>query len=289
MALAGLLKHGKGRRKVYVFHERLHPIYQWILRRWLWGSSLDLVLARLCASHGIHNLPHHFSPAILLRLLVSHWIPEGEFIYLDADVLIQSDLETLDRICLDDALLAASPRHQGRTHLPGRNSAELLETFSGRPYFATGLLLINARRFESQQVGERCLRMIAGSGFDYPDQDALNLICQQQPWISLPEGVSVEIDDQPMAESQPRTTVPGLRPSDPAIVLQLAGAEKPWHLFNRHPLRKEFGDVLRTTPLALLPCGFSDIRWRSLGSRWRRWLMRQILIRFAREGGGNRS
>ena len=289
VALAGLKRYGTARRKIYLFYEHLHPIYRWTLKRWLQTSNLELVCHKLCTSHKIDQLPHHFTTAILLRLMVSKWIKESEYIYLDADVIILSGLESMDRFHLGDILLAASPRPLGRTHLPGKNLSEMRQKFSGRPYFATGLLLINRCRFEAEKVGERCLRILAKGGFDYPDQDALNLVCQELSWISLPQGVSVEVDDRPRAENQFCTAAQRVGVSAPCVVLQLAGSEKPWHFFNRHPLRKEFADVLRTTPLAWLPYGISDIRWRSLGSRGRRWLMRRILAGFAGGEDDNRS
>ena len=277
VALAGLLNHSKYPRKVYIGYEYLHPIYRWMLRRWLFSSSIDLVLLRIRVSHGIQELPHHFTPAVLLRLCVSNSIKESEFIYLDADVLIKNDLEKLDQIFLDDALLAASPRPEGRTHIPN-GVTKYLEQFSGKPYFATGLLLINTRRFESQQVGKQCLKMISERSFDYPDQDALNLVCQEQPWKPLPRGLSLEIDDRPLPPGQWVKEGKERKHDveDQAIVLQLAGSEKPWHLWNRHPLRQEFREVLRQTPFSYLPCGLSDIRWRSLLSRCQRWLVRSL-------------
>jgi len=122
--------------------------------------------------------------------------------------------------------------------------------------------VIDRLRFLQERIGERCLELIGTHGFEFPDQDALNLVCHH--WSRLPAQFNHEI---------PYGTPAPALPAGGAGVLHVVGSEKPWHLFNRHPCHPLFSRLLRQTPFALLPIGPADIRWRSLASRLRQRLL----------------
>lgn len=276
VALAGLKRHARGgsARKVYIFHEGINPIYKAMLRHWLRNSPLKLEIICRTLKRPIQPLPHHFSRAILLRLSVAEMVSEPEFIYLDADIFVNSDYSIIDKISLDKAILAAAPR------LRPRPLHQWRRFHTGHPenliYYASGMLLIHGPRFIAERIGERCLELIQQEQLEYPDQDALNLICPREAWRNLPAGLSVEVSDVGLddADTSDRKSTPAqASTSSSGIFLQLAGAEKPWHLWSRHPLRDRFRKELSTTPFRLLPCGPDDIRWRSLLSRLRKRLV----------------
>lgn len=265
VALRGLMDNSRSPRRVYVFHEGLHPLFRAMLRRWLRCSNIDLQIIKIRNHHRIRPIPHHFSRAILLRLLIASRIRESEFLYLDSDVIIRDDLSAIDAIRLDDALIMASPHPQEKCS-SGRHPSP-----SSATSYASGLLVINRQRFTAERIGERCLELIRRSRFDYPDQEALNQICGSHHWKALPEGLNLEVADT--EEAWTRLNTAGTATENEAVILQLAGSEKPWHLLNCHPYRREFQSLLRRTPFRLLPYSLSDTRWRSLASRGRRRLV----------------
>lgn len=249
VALASLDERCRSRRPVIVVHECLHPLHRWILTWRYRQSNLDLHFLRLRLPPLRWQRSHHFSRAILLRLVVAPLIEAPAFIYVDADVLFTGDPCRLDRIDLQEATLAAVPWPHPRD-LSASGHGVLSR------YFASGMLMIDRSRFLAERIGECCLELIGRHHFEFPDQDALNLCCAS--WRALPEHFSRTIPDQgEMLLEEP----------DGALLLQFAGAEKPWHPFNRHPCRLLFRRWLRRTPYRFFPPGWSDLRWRSLGSR----------------------
>lgn len=300
VALAGLKRHAgspgattnrRSRRKIYLFHEGLNPLYRVMLIRWLAGSPLALSIVRMRARHSVRRLPHHFSRAILLRLSVAEHISEPEFVYLDADVLVNGEYSLIDAFQLDGAILAASPRQAPPSYLL-KGDQPIHPPTPARTYYASGMLVIDGRRFSAERIGERCLELVGRERLEFPDQDALNLICPPEAWVPLPARLSVEVSDQSRDEAETgrmtataAVTASAPDPDNPGgIFLQLAGAEKPWHLWNRHPLRNRFHQELRGTPFHLMPCGPEDIRWRSLLSRLRRRMLTLIGISPAEKG-----
>jgi lipopolysaccharide biosynthesis glycosyltransferase len=213
---------------------------------------------RLPLPAGHRRQPHHFSPAILLRLALATVIEAPIFVYVDADVLFTGDPAALDRIDLQASTLAAAAWPQPRD-LRASGHGVLPR------YFASSLLVIDRARFLAEGTGERCLELIARHRFDFPDQDALNLCCGA--WQALPEGLCREVPDQGAALSQ-----------DPVgpLLLQFSGSEKPWHPFSRHPCRRLFRRHLSRTPYRFFPPGLGDLRWRSLGSRLRQRLLGSV-------------
>jgi lipopolysaccharide biosynthesis glycosyltransferase len=261
VALASLDQCCRSRRPVIVVHECLHPLHRWILARRHRQSHLDLRFVRLRLPAVRPQLSHHFSSAILLRLIAAPLIDAPVFIYVDADVLFAGDPCDLDRIDLQETTLAA---------VPWRHPRDLSASGHGvlSPYFASGMLVIDRSRFLAERIGECCLELIGRHRFDFPDQDALNLCCTS--WQALPQHFSRTSQDQGELL---------LEEPDATLLLQFAGAEKPWHPFNRHPYRVLFRRWLRRTPYRFFPPGWSDLRWRSLGSRLAQRLLGGSLLR----------
>lgn len=255
VALASLERQCRADRVVVVAHDGLHPLHRWLLARRFGRSRLHLRFLRLPLPAERRRQPHHFSPAILLRLALAKVIEAPSFVYVDADVLFTGDPAALDHLDLGGSTLAAAAWSQSR---------DLRATGHGvlPRYFASSLLVIDRARFLAEGTGERALALIARHRFDFPDQDALNLCCGA--WQALPEEWCLEMPDQGRALAA--------EPVGP-LLLQFSGSEKPWHPFSRHPCRRIFHRHLRRTPYRFFPPGPADLRWRSLGSRLRQRLL----------------
>jgi lipopolysaccharide biosynthesis glycosyltransferase len=258
VALESLRRCGTHPRQIVVVHHRLARRHRRRLSNWLAGSHLQLRFLALTPPSLGRALPHHFTPATLLRLVMVEHLPFEEMIYVDADVIFCGPLDPLDQLDLGGVSLVASVR-------PG--SRDLRQHGFGivNTYFSSSLLLINRRNFLEEGLGRRSLELLASQPFEFPDQDALNLCCRS--WRPLPAGLSVELEPQgPALNGLPEA----------AVLLQLAGADKPWHPLNSHPARLLFDAHLRATPYRWALPGPADCRWRSLASRLRQRLIRSF-------------
>lgn len=237
------------KRKVIIVHENLSIVHQKKLQNWLNDSFLDLEF--VCINSGLSdlNLPHHFTTASLLRLIMIKYLPYPEVIYIDADALVCGDFTVIDNIRLDKYILAACIRK-----LP-RDLTEygFCKIFN---YFESGFLIINCERFLFEEIDKKSIELIKLHDFDYPDQDALNVCCLN--WLELPTSLILSL----ATIGDPVKIIPKY-----TVVFQFPGSNKPWHPFNNHPARKLFADHLYKTPYKFSPPGLGDFRVRSLIAR----------------------
>jgi lipopolysaccharide biosynthesis glycosyltransferase len=113
-----------------------------------------------------------FSRSIYTRLVLQRFIaPETErVLYLDADTIVQDDIGPLWRADLGAATLGVV-----RDHF--RLDLERIDFAPGKPYFNSGVLLIDMARWRQRDCEGRVLELLARRGRDLPwmDQDALNI------------------------------------------------------------------------------------------------------------------
>lgn len=117
----------------------------------------------------------------LLRLLLPQLIPHNveRFIYLDGDMLVQSDLEELMRIDLKDNIIAACRDFQYPT-IGAARSANIMQQLGAQPdapYFNAGLYVADMVAWRRDNVTSKTLEILKkhGQNLSHSDQDALNL------------------------------------------------------------------------------------------------------------------
>jgi lipopolysaccharide biosynthesis glycosyltransferase len=255
VALESLRRTCSQPRTVVVVHDGLGPRHQQRLSRWLAGSRLELDFLEIAAPLRNKWLPHHFTPASLLRLVMVEQLPFEEMIYVDSDVIFLRDPSVLDEVNLGEASLAGVPWQFARDLRP--NGFGVIE-----PYFASSLLIVDRMRFLGDQIGQCCVGLIEAHAFEFPDQDALNLCCGA--WRVLERSLCVELN--PLGSRLPQL-------SEEVVLLQLSGADKPWHLMSGHPAAALWKSYLAVTPYRNAMPGMGDLRWRGVASRLRQRLL----------------
>ena len=96
-------------------------------------------------------------------------------IYLDCDIIVRQDLDTLwEEIKLGDNYLAAVYE----AAIEGQ--AERFQALGCDPskYFNSGFLLMNLEQMRKEKVSEKLLEACRVPYLEFPDQDALNQVCQ---------------------------------------------------------------------------------------------------------------
>ena len=124
---------------------------------------------------GIYTDPR-YTEAASFRLLLPELLPEHEkVVYIDCDVIVRQDIGRLFR-----------ETHLGDNWLgvvfeaPIEQQAERFRALGCDPmrYFNSGFLLMNLARMREEKVSEKLLEACRVPYLEFPDQDALNQVCQ---------------------------------------------------------------------------------------------------------------
>ena len=117
-----------------------------------------------------------YTEAASLRLLLPELLPELErILYLDCDIVVRQDLAQLwENTRLADNYLA------GVYEAAIEGQAERFRALGCDPaqYFNSGFLLMNLAQMREEKVSEKLLEACRVPYLEFPDQDALNQVCQ---------------------------------------------------------------------------------------------------------------
>lgn len=173
----------------------------------------------------------HLSESTYSRLFLEELIPVtfDKCLYLDVDLLINSDLNELLSIEFEQTLMALPYEA-----IPTSNS--IFEP--GTKYFNAGVMLIDMQKWRKEQVLKKCLHMVSQYGpFEYADQDVLNLVMVNK-WQPLGQTFNYLFPP-------PTSSAKLKRPQ----IVHFAGSGKPWNRANGG----SFGRQWRKTHRQLFP------------------------------------
>lgn len=195
----------------------------------------------------------HYSPAMYLRLLMPSVLAPAtdRFLYLDSDILCLGRLDALAALDLGGRAVAAVP------DIPATAAerARSLPLPHGR-YFNSGVLWIDAARWNSERISERALDALAadsGRGrFTLMDQDALNVVVDGD-FTELDPAWNRICDLGRMSGEPPADTV----------FLHYTGLIKPWRQSGRSSLGRPWRELAAQSPWAgealLAPAGYQEL------------------------------
>ena len=119
-----------------------------------------------------------YSEAASYRLLLPELLPGyDKILYLDCDIIVRQDMGAL--FCntnLNNNYLAAV------SEAPIEDQAERIKVLGCVPgqYFNSGVLLMNLKQMREDNVSSRLLKACEKDFMEFPDQDALNLVCLER-------------------------------------------------------------------------------------------------------------
>ena len=124
---------------------------------------------------GIYTDPR-YTEAASFRLLLPELLPEyDKIIYLDCDIIVRQDIGRLyaDTDLGDNWLGVVF-------EAPIEKQAERFRALGCDPdrYFNSGFLVMNLKQMREERVSERLLEACRVPYLEFPDQDALNQVCQ---------------------------------------------------------------------------------------------------------------
>lgn len=202
--------------------------------------------------------PGHISVATYFRLFGPDKIAANKILYLDVDIVVQTDISPLLDIELDNNLIAAAP---------DRSLSSEYRAFLGigedEPYLNTGILVLNAALWRDEGVLDELTAVYVANpeGFPWADQDLLNIglagrkTVLNRKWNFL-YGNAI-IGEVNVADFDP-VTFDG--------IFHYNTAEKPWHWWSQQPFRALYQSYAARAPMRMpepiLPHSRDQFRWQ---------------------------
>lgn len=240
---------GSGGVTVHVLHPGLDEVVQERIADPLSTIEISWIAVDEQMVHGAHYSTF-LSRGSLYRLLLGDLLPPDvhRVLYLDADTLIVDSLRSVYGTNLEGRVVGAvrdssAPWAAGPLGPPWRELG--LEPSS--PYFNSGVLLIDVGRWRTESVGQKCLDLLRRVSPRWGDQDALNVVFNEQ-WHELPRRYNLQTPDltgDTPAWALWRADVEAAI-SMPAII-HYTGRDKPWDYGTAHPRAVEWLEWLDRT------------------------------------------
>lgn len=167
----------------------------------------------------------HFSKEMYYRLLCPWLLPSEErVLYLDPDIIVNDSLRSLWEMELDGALLAAA-RDRTIEALGSRTKYKLKKD---SVYFNSGVLLMDLKRMREEIKREevRALMIDRKEDLEFPDQDMLNLLCEDR--FKLIEN-AYNLAPIFLYPKEYLGTLSKKRTKHFAKIVHYAGPKKPWN------------------------------------------------------------
>lgn len=187
---------------------------------------------------GINVVAEHLTIQTLYRLLVAKLLPTNidKVLYLDCDLIIESDIQELYSLDIEDYYVAATNELSYRL-------ANLLELEDVRHYFNAGVMLINLKKWRDNDFWSVCRAFALANSekIIYGDQDILNGVLRgkwkrfELKWNFTTNQVFRQHNyEYYFGEQEVHQSI-----SHPSIIHYIGGM-KPWYGFSTHPNRSRY-------------------------------------------------
>lgn len=138
----------------------------------------------------------YYSETIYYRMFIPSMFPEYEkAIYIDSDVIIQTDIANLYNIEMGDNLLAAVRDEVVNGDASFIKYSKVALGIDATRYFNSGMLLMNLREMRKSNIENKFVYLLLKYNLDTiaPDQDYLNILCKDrviyldETWDKMPD------------------------------------------------------------------------------------------------------
>ncbi len=113
-----------------------------------------------------------YSNFCFARLALPSLIKEDKVLYIDTDAIVRKDISKVWRVDISDYYVAGVKDYGVLTD----NTYERL-SITGK-YINSGFVIFNLKKIRKENIQESWFEVIRQKELKYPDQDALNLVCQ---------------------------------------------------------------------------------------------------------------
>jgi lipopolysaccharide biosynthesis glycosyltransferase len=181
------------------------------------------------------KLKYHFKKSNYYRLFIPNFADNETVIYLDADIVVNSALDVLFELDLNDFYVAA-------VEDLGFDNKEALFMSSTSKYFNSGVMVVNVLKWREINLSEKVISFVNENPerVDYIEQCGLNSIINGR-WLELPpkynqQSSFFEKVDNVFCFKSSEFIEAKINP----CIIHYTGSSKPWHLCNKHPYKKTY-------------------------------------------------
>lgn len=126
---------------------------------------------------GAPNAMTHFTKFSLIRCYFTEILPLDKILWLDVDTIVLGSLEELWNTDITNVFIA------GVLDVPAMKMHAQKSNIIFTKYINTGVLLMNLKKMREHHIFDKLIKLLCGPRLEYPDQDALNLVCR--PFIKV--------------------------------------------------------------------------------------------------------
>lgn len=191
----------------------------------------------------------HLNRSIYIRLLVPRLLKDkvDKLIYLDADILCFKDISAIKQINIDDVICAVCLDSQKSENLQ-KNVKRL--ALSKNVYFNSGFLYINVKKWNDFNTEKKVNQILLdkSNSLIYPDQDALNIVLQNNILIIDSEWnyLYTWLNDKQKENFF-------LKKSHIPFFMHFTGARKPWYSEHEGTAQNLYQFYKHFTPWMMTP------------------------------------
>ena len=250
VAMQSLVEHTSPENyyKIHILHKTLTNENKEIIKSY----ETENISVEFCSLEGIVKkidsalklrLRDYYSDTIYYRLFIQLLYPHyDKAIYLDADMIIQTDIAELYNMNIGDNLLATVRDEVVNGNETFKEYSKVALGLDPEDYFNSGMLLMNLKGMREISIEEKFLYMLTKYNLDTiaPDQDYLNILCKGRTY-KLPE----IWDKMPDFENKYK--------DNELKIIHYNMFRKPWHyedvphsnVFWKYAKKTQFYDVLQ--------------------------------------------
>ena len=125
-------------------------------------------------SENCPNLNTIFSNFCFTRLMLPDFVAEDKVLYIDTDAIVRKDISNVWKYDITDYYLAGVKDYgvfddntYERMHITGQ-------------YVNSGFIVLNLKKIREDDIQRKWFELINTTKMHYPDQDALNAVCQHK-------------------------------------------------------------------------------------------------------------
>ena len=118
------------------------------------------------------NRDSFFTNFCMVKLMLSEIVSEDKALYIDTDAIVRRDISNLWKYNMNDYYIAAVKDFG----ILKRGDAEVSSIVN--TYVNSGFVLFNLKKMREDHVQEKMFEVLNTTRLKYPDQDAMNIVCQ---------------------------------------------------------------------------------------------------------------
>lgn len=214
----------------------------------------------------------HISKAAYLRLAVADVLPAevDKVIYFDTDLVVLDDVAELWNYPLQGRPVgAACDFGIMKSKRMRKQKLQTIELDEGKPYFNSGVLVIDLQQWRAQKYGTQVISTIQAHAFRHHDQDGLNFVFKDN-WTMLPLRWNVippvfTLSLKILLSTKLRRTA--VQAAENPAVFHWAGRYKPWEFSLNGPFNRLYYFYLKETAFKDMPMPRpgKDMEGKSIG------------------------